>query len=72
MTIQKVTRGYLVRKRVGYMIRVSRELRTMNAELEQLKKAYEKMPEFQGKGVANVSHLLLMIVRSHEPSGHFT
>ncbi|EUB58330.1 Myosin-VI [Echinococcus granulosus] len=58
VTIQRHTRGWLARKRVSCFIRVNRALRGMTKELEEVREAYKHLPEFQGKGYANVDQAM--------------
>lgn len=58
VTIQRYTRGWLVRKRVSYFIQVNRALQKMTKELADVQEAYEHLPQFQGKGFANVRTIL--------------
>ncbi|VDK40121.1 unnamed protein product [Taenia asiatica] len=58
ITIQRYTRGWLVRKRVKYYIQVNRALQKMSKELADVREAYEHLPLFQGKGFANVDQAM--------------
>ena len=55
VTIQRYTRGWLVRRQIGYVFQVKRALRKMSNNLAQIRAAYRDLPDFQGKGYANVS-----------------
>ncbi|CDS41620.1 myosin vi [Echinococcus multilocularis] len=58
VAIQRYTRGWLAWKRVSCFIRVNRALRGMTKELEEVREAYKHLPEFQGKGYANVDQAM--------------
>ncbi|VDO04084.1 unnamed protein product, partial [Rodentolepis nana] len=61
LTIQRYLRGWLVRKRVGYFLRVRRELAKMTKELGGIREAYKNLPHFQSKGYANVDQAMFEI-----------
>lgn len=56
LVIQRYLRGWIVRKRVGYIIRVKRDLEKMTTELTGIRETYKNLPDYRSKGYANVSH----------------
>ncbi|KAM3172864.1 hypothetical protein ACTXT7_013670 [Hymenolepis weldensis] len=61
LSIQRYLRGWLVRRRVGYIIRVKRDLEKMTKELSEIRESYKNLPEFQSKGYANVDQAMFEI-----------
>ncbi|KAM7534154.1 hypothetical protein Aperf_G00000109723 [Anoplocephala perfoliata] len=59
LTIQRYARGMLVRRRVGYFIQANRALRKMSKELAEVRDAYQKLPDYQSKGFANVDQAMI-------------